>query len=83
MVLEEAPRVQVLTSDGALVVGGLQQYSDDDKEKQLALTGVEWRSPSSGQWVDPETDIELLFGDDIRQVTVVDTIESATGDNPD
>jgi len=75
--LDNAARVQVLTSDGAVVIGGLRQYSDDGKEKQISLTGVEWRSPGSDEWVDPQTDIELLFGDDIRQVTVVDTIENA------
>ena len=71
--LDEASRVQVLTSDGAMVVGGIKQYSDDGKEKQLSLTGAEWKSPSSDGWVDPDTDVELLFGDDIRQVTIVDT----------
>ncbi len=75
--LDEAARVQVLTSDGALVIGGVKQYSDDGKEKQLSLTGVEWRHPDHGEWVDPGTDIELLFGDDIKQVTVVDTMKNA------
>jgi len=75
--LDEAARVQVLTSDGAVVVGAIKQYSDDGKEKQLALTGAEWRHPERGEWEDHGTDIELLFGDDIKQVTVVDTTENA------
>jgi hypothetical protein len=75
--LDEAARVQVLTSDGAMVVGGIKQYSDDGKEKQLALTGAEWRHPDRGEWEDHDTDLELLFGDDIERVTVVDTTENA------
>lgn len=76
--LDEAARVQVLTSDGAIAVGAIKQYSDDGKEKQISLTGVEWHLPDEG-WVDSDTDIELLFGDDIEQVTVVDTTENAVG----
>lgn len=75
--LDEAARVQVLTSDGAMVVGGIKQYSDDGKEKQLALTGAEWRHPERGEWEDHDTDIELLSGSDIKRVTVVDTTENA------
>ncbi|MFD1525113.1 MULTISPECIES: DUF6338 family protein [Halolamina] len=76
--LDEAARVQVLTSDGAIAVGAIKQYSDDGKEKQISLTGVDWHFPDQG-WVDSDTDIELLFGEDIEQVTVVDTIENAVG----
>ncbi|GAA0279617.1 DUF6338 family protein [Halobacterium noricense] len=75
--LDEAARVQVLTSDGAIVIGGLKQYSDDGKEKQISLTGAEWKSPSMDGFEDAGTDIELLFGDDIQQITVVDTKENA------
>ncbi len=75
--LDEAARVQVLTSDGSMVIGAIKQYSDDGKEKQLALTGAEWRHPERGEWEDHGTDIELLFGDDIERVTVVDTTENA------
>lgn len=75
--LDEAARVQVLTSDGSMIIGAIKQYSDDGKEKQLALTGAEWRHPERGEWEDHGTDIELLFGDDIERVTVVDTTENA------
>ena len=81
--LDEAARVQVLTSDGSMVVGGIKQYSDDGKEKQLALTGAEWRHPERGEWEDHDTDIELLFDDDIERVTVVDTTENAVGPSED
>ena len=75
--LNDAARVQVLTSDGAVAVGSLYMWSDDDKEPQIALTSVEWHSPSTEGWVDPETDIELFTGDDIIQVTVVDKKEDS------
>lgn len=75
--LEDAARVQVLTSDGALAVGSLYMWSDDDKEQQIALRNVEWHSPSTDGWVNAETDIELFTGKDILRVTVVDTMENA------
>lgn len=74
--LNEASRVQVLTQDGALAVGSLGMWSDDGKEQQIALTSVEWHSPSTDGWVDSDTDIELFTGQDIQQVTVIDTKES-------
>lgn len=72
--LDKASRVQILTSDGAVAVGSLWKYSDDGKEKQISLTDIEWTSPTTEGWVSPDTDMELFFGDDIRQVTIVDTI---------
>jgi hypothetical protein len=75
--LNDAARVQVLTSDGAVAVGSLYMWSDDNEEKQIALTSVEWHSPSTEGWVDPETDIELFTGGDIEQVTVVDKKENS------
>lgn len=70
--LQNAARVQIHTSDGAVAIGALHWWSDDRKERQIALTSVEWHSPSTDGWVDPDTDIELFFEDDIRQVAVVD-----------
>lgn len=75
--LNDAARVQLLTSDGAVAVGSLYMWSDDDKEQQIALTSVEWHSPSTEGWVDPDTDIELFTGEDIKQVTVVDKKEDS------
>lgn len=75
--LNDAARVQVLTSDGAVAVGSLYMWSDDDKERQIALTSVEWHSPSTEGWVDPDTDIEIFTGEDIKQVTVVDRKEDS------
>jgi len=80
--LNNAARVQILTSDGAVAVGSLYMWSDDEKEQQIALTSVEWHSPSTDGWVDANTDIELFTGDDIEQVTVVDLKESAFEPDP-
>lgn len=75
--LSEAARVQILTSDGAIAVGRIYQWSDDGKQRQIALKDVDWRKPGMDGFRDVGTDIELFFGDDIRQVTVIDTKETA------
>lgn len=75
--LNEAARVQVLTSDGAIAVGSLYKWSDDGKQPQIALKNVEWHKPGMDGFRSAGTDIELFFGPDIQQVTVVDTKESA------
>ncbi|WP_283402443.1 DUF6338 family protein [Halorubrum sp. DM2] len=75
--LSEAARVQILTSDGAIAVGTIYQWSDDGKQRQIALKNVEWRKPGMDGFRSSGTDIELFFGDDIRQVTVIDTKETA------
>ena len=40
--LNDAARVQVLTSDGTVAVGSLYMWSDDEQEQQIALTNAEW-----------------------------------------
>jgi len=75
--LEDAARVQVLTSDGAIFVGSIHQWSDDGKQPQIALENIEWHKPGMNGFEETGTDIELFFGDDIQQVSVIDTKESA------
>lgn len=73
-VLDNANRVQVLTGDNSIVVGKVLEYSDDDKEKQIAIGNPEWYEPESDEFQEQEdVAVELLFGDDIQQVTVIDT----------
>jgi hypothetical protein len=75
--LNEAARVQIIKSDGSIAVGSLYKWSDDDKQLQIALKNVEWRKPGMDGFKDMGTDIELFLGDDIEQVSVIDTRESA------
>lgn len=92
--LNEAARVQIIKSDGSIAVGSLYKWSDDGKQLQIALKNVEWRKPGTEGFKDMGTDIELFLGDDIQQVSVIDTRESAierrreeeesdTGDDPE
>jgi hypothetical protein len=69
--LDNATHVQVLTSDNDLVAGELWQYSDDGKEKQIAIKNATWEFSDTGELVDSNADVELIMGGDIQQISVL------------
>lgn len=80
--LDDAEWVHVLTSDGSYVNGRLRQYSDDGKEKQLAIAEPQWWfEGDEGEWRETDADVELLFGDDIKHVSA--SFTTGTGKEPD
>lgn len=68
-VLDEANRIQILTSDGAILVGQLYKYSDDGKEKQIAVKNPEWNMGDCFE--DSNSEIELVLEEDIMSISVL------------
>lgn len=72
-VLDRAKAVEILTKEDELLFGYPRIYSDDGKERQLAIRHPYWKLPNDDEWVAPNADIELLFEEDIKQISVVTT----------
>lgn len=76
-VLDNAARVQLTRTDGSVVVGELYQYSDDDKEHQIAIRPDKWNVGNGFKEID--TDIELFLADEISHISIINSQQDTPG----